>query len=220
MNTEIRLNDELRINDFKPFNQSLKFLDQVVQNVRGKYDLADDDYNILIYGRSGTRYKIELNFNRKLARKLHSGYSRLNSKEVENHLPLLLSVFQKVFDYNLYWYDKRTERWDYLCIHQNETEKPNCWQPDIIASLVLSLRNDLISAMEPELYTLRDSILESLPTYWAFGSNSGFSNVAKYVSILEQIRKFSHATLDADDRAKLTSLVSDGKILVDELGRV
>ena len=220
MNTEIRLYDELRIKDFKPFNQSLKFLDQVVQNVRGKYDLADDDYNILIYGRSGTRYKIELNFNRKLARKLHSGYSRLNSKEVENHLPLLLSVFQKVFDYNLYWYDKRTERWDYLCIHQNETEKPNCWQPDIIASLVLSLRNDLISAMEPELYTLRDSILESLPTYWAFGSNSGFSNVAIYVSILEQIRKFSHATLDADDRAKLTSLVSDGKILVDELGRV
>jgi len=220
MNTEIRLYDELRINDFKPFNQSLKFLDQVVQNVGGKYDLADDDYNILIYGRSGTRYKIELNFNRKLARKLHSGYSRLNSKEVENHLPLLLSVFQKVFDYNLYWFDKRTERWDYLCIHQNETEKPNCWQPDIIASLVLSLRNDLISAMEPELYTLRDSILESLPTYWAFGSNSGFSNVAKYVSILEQIRKFSHATLDADDRAKLTSLVTDGKILVDELGRV
>ena len=220
MNREIRLYEELKINDFKPFNQSLKFLDQVVDNVRGKCELADDDYNILLYGRSGTRYKIELNFNQKLARKLHSGYSRLNSKEVENHLPLLLSVFQKVFDYNLYWYDKRTERWDYLCIHQNETEKPNCWQPDIIASLVLSLRNDLISAMEPELYTLRDSILESLPTYWAFGSNSGFSNVAIYVSILEQIRKFSHATLDADDRAKLTSLVSDGKILVDELGRV
>ena len=220
MNREIRLYEELKINDFKPFNQSLKFLDQVVDNVRGKCELADDDYNILLYGRSGTRYKIELNFNQKLARKLHSGYNRLTSKEIENYLPILLSVFDKVFDYNLYWFDKRTERWDYLCIHQNESEKPNCWQPDVIASLALSLRNDLISAMEPELFTLRDSILESLPTYWAFGSNSGFSNVAKYVSILEQIRKFSHATLDADDRAKLTSLVSDGKILVDELGRV
>ena len=220
MSREIRLYDELRINDFKPFNQSLKFLDQVVDNVGGKYEVADDDYNILLYGRSGTRYKIELNFNQKLARKLHSGYTRLTSKEIENYLPILLSVFEKVFDYNLYWFDKRTERWDYLCIHQNESEKPNCWQPDIIASLALSLRNDLISAMEPELYTLRDSILESLPTYWAFGSNPGFSNVAKYVSILEQIRKYSHARLDADDRAKLATLVSEGKILVNELGRV
>ena len=219
-NTEIRLYDELSINDFKPFNQSLKFLDQVVDNVRGKYELADDDYSILLYGRSGAKYKIELIFNQKLARKLHSGYSRLNSKEVENHLPLLLSVFDKVLDYNLYWFDKRTERWDYLCIQQNESEKPNCWQPDIIASLALSLRNDLISAMEPELFTLRESILESLPTYWAFGSNSGFSNVAKYVSILEQIRKFTHARLDDDDRDKLATLVAEGKILVDELGRV
>ena len=67
MNREIRLYDELRINDFKPFNQSLKFLDQVVDNVGGKYEVADDDYNILLYGRSGTRYKIELNFNQKLA---------------------------------------------------------------------------------------------------------------------------------------------------------
>ena len=165
--SDLRLYDELRIKDFKPFNQSLKFLDQVVQNVRGKYDLADDDYNILIYGRSGTRYKIELNFNQKLARKLHSGYNRLTSKEIENYLPILLSVFDKVFDYNLYWFDKRTERWDYLCIHQNESEKPNCWQPDIIASIALSLRNDLISAMDLELFTLRESILESLPTYWA-----------------------------------------------------
>ena len=65
MNREIRLHDELRINDFKPFNQSLKFLDQVVDNVRGKYELADVDYNILLYGRSGAKYKIELNFNRK-----------------------------------------------------------------------------------------------------------------------------------------------------------
>ena len=99
MNREIRLYDELRINDFKPFNQSLKFLDQVVDNVGGKYEVADDDYNILLYGRSGTRYKIELNFNQKLARKLHSGYTRLTSKEIENYLPILLSVFEKVFDY-------------------------------------------------------------------------------------------------------------------------
>ena len=220
MNREIRLYDELRINDFKPFNQSLKFLDQVVENVRGKYELADDDYNILLYGRSGTRYKIELNFNRKLARKLHSGYSRLNSKEIEDHLPLLLSVFDKTLDYNLYWFDKRTERWDYLCIHQDESEKPNCWQPDIIASLALSLRNDLVSAMELELFTLRESILESLPTHWAFGSNHGFSIVAEYVAVLEQIREFTHARLDDEVRDKLTSLVSEGKILVDELGRV
>ena len=47
-NTEIRLYDELRINEFKPFDQSLQFLDQVVENVRGKYELADDDYNILL----------------------------------------------------------------------------------------------------------------------------------------------------------------------------
>jgi len=220
MNREIRLYDELRINDFKPFNQSLKFLDQVVDNVRGKYELADDDYNILLYGRSGTRYKIELNFNRKLARKLYSGYSRLNSKEIEDHLPLLLSIFDKALDYNLYWFDKRTQRWDYLCIQQNESEKPNCWQPDIIASLALSLRNDLVSAMELELFTLRESILESLPTHWAFGSNHGFSTVAEYVAVLEQIRKFTHARLDDDVRDKLTSLVSEGKILVEELGRV
>ena len=220
MNREIRLYDELRINDFKPFNQSLKFLDQVVDNVRGKYELADDDYNILLYGRSGTRYKIELNFNQKLARKLHSGYTRLTSKEIENYLPILLSVFEKVFDYNLYWFDKRTERWDYLCIQQNESEKPNCWQPDIIASLALSLRNDLVSAMELELFTLRESILESLPTHWAFGSNHGFSIVAEYVAVLEQIRKFTHARLDDEVRDKLTSLVSEGKILVGELGRV
>ena len=33
MNNKIRLYDELRINDFTPFNQSLRFLDQVVDNV-------------------------------------------------------------------------------------------------------------------------------------------------------------------------------------------
>ena len=74
--------------------------------------------------------------------------------------------------------------------------------------------------MVPELITLRESILEPLPTYWIFGSISGFSNVANYVSILEQIRKYSHSRLDDDDRDKLATLVAEGKILVDELGRV
>ena len=31
MNREIRLYEELKINNFTPFNQSLKFLDQVVE---------------------------------------------------------------------------------------------------------------------------------------------------------------------------------------------
>ena len=62
------LNFLLEILDFKPFNESLKFLDGVMQQVNAKVERKEEGgevncFVIEVIGESSTNYKIEIEYN-------------------------------------------------------------------------------------------------------------------------------------------------------------
>ena len=205
--TEIdELSSILEIPGFKPFNESLKFLDGVIQQVnakgeRWKEEEGNFDHLVIkIVGESSTNYKIEIEYNEKLALKFFSGYSKLNLPSQEKELGTLLNLFQKIFTYGVYWMDERDEEWKWLCVHEFEDEGVKCWPADVIASLILTLRNDLHSALKYELYTIRESLLISLPLNWAIGKTNaefGIKSVSEYCDILSSINSMKKEEIDA-----------------------
>ena len=205
--TEIdELSSILEIPGFKPFNESLKFLDGVMQQVnakgeRWKEEEGNFDHLVIkIVGESSTNYKIEIEYNEKLALKFFSGYSKLNLPSQEKELGTLLNLFQKIFTYGVYWMDERDEEWKWLCVHEFEDEGVKCWPADVIASLILTLRNDLHSALKYELYTIRESLLISLPLNWAIGKTNaefGIKSVSEYCDILSSINSMKKEEIDA-----------------------
>ena len=205
--TEIgELSSILEIPDFKPFNESLKFLDGVIQQVnakgeRWKEEEGNFDHLVIkIVGESSTNYKIEIEYNEKLALKFFSGYSKLDLPSQEKELGTLLNLFQKIFTYGVYWMDERDEEWKWLCVHEFEDEGVKCWPADVIASLILTLRNDLHSALKYELYTIRESLLISLPLNWAIGKTNaefGIKSVSEYCDILSSINSMKKEEIDA-----------------------
>tara|TARA_Y100000741_G_scaffold361197_1_gene344732 strand:- start:556 stop:1269 length:714 start_codon:yes stop_codon:yes gene_type:complete len=205
--TEIgELSSILEIPGFKPFNESLKFLDGVIQQVnakgeRWKEEEGNFDHLVIkIVGESSTNYKIEIEYNEKLALKFFSGYSKLDLPSQEKELGTLLNLFQKIFTYGVYWMDERDEEWKWLCVHEFEDEGVKCWPADVIASLILTLRNDLHSALKYELYTIRESLLISLPLNWAIGKTNaefGIKSVSEYCDILSSINSMKKEEIDA-----------------------
>ena len=205
--TEIgELSSILEIPGFKPFNESLKFLDGVIQQVnakgeRWKEEEGNFDHLVIkIVGESSTNYKIEIEYNEKLALKFFSGYSKLNLPSQEKELGTLLNLFQKIFTYGVYWMDERDEEWKWLCVHEFEDEGVKCWPADVIASLILTLRNDLHSALKYELYTIRESLLISIPLNWAIGKTNaefGIKSVSEYCDILSSINSMKKEEIDA-----------------------
>ena len=204
--TEIgELSSILEIPGFKPFNESLKFLDGVMQQVnakgeRWKEEEGNFDHLVIeIVGESSTNYKIEIEYNEKLALKFFSGYSKLDLPSQEKELGMLLNLFQKIFTYGVYWMDERDEAWKWLCVHEFEDEGVKCWPADVIASLILVLRNDLHSALKYELYTIRESLLISLPLNWAIGKTNaefGIKSVSEYCDILSSINSMKKEQID------------------------
>ncbi len=215
--TEIdELSSILEIPGFKPFNESLKFLDGVMQQVnakgeRWKEEEGNFDHLVIkIVGESSTNYKIEIEYNEKLALKFFSGYSKLNLPSQEKELGTLLNLFQKIFTYGVYWMDERDEEWKWLCVHEFEDEGVKCWPADVIASLILTLRNDLHSALKYELYTIRESLLISLPLNWAIGktnSEFGIKSVSEYCDILSSINSMKKEEID-DYKLAVTAGIS------------
>ena len=204
--TEIgELSSILEIPGFKPFNESLKFLDGVMQQVNAKGERWKEEEGnfdqlvIEIVGESSTNYKIEIEYNEKLALKFFSGYSKLNLPSQEKELGTLLNLFQKIFTYGVYWMDEREETWKWLCVHEFEDEGVKCWPADVIASLILTLRNDLHSALKYELYTIRESLLISLPLNWAIGKTNaefGIKSVSEYCDILSSINSMKKEQIE------------------------
>lgn len=204
--TEIgELSSILEIPGFKPFNESLKFLDGVMQQVNAKGERWKEEEGnfdqlvIEIVGESSTNYKIEIEYNEKLALKFFSGYSKLNLPSQEKELGTLLNLFQKIFTYGVYWMDERDEEWKWLCVHEFEDEGVKCWPADVIASLILTLRNDLHSALKYELYTIRESLLISLPLNWAIGKTNaefGIKSVSEYCDILSSINSMKKEQIE------------------------
>ena len=199
------LSSILEIPGFKPFNESLKFLDGVMQQVnakgeRWKEEEGNFDHLVIeIVGESSTNYKIEIEYNEKLALKFFSGYSKLDLPSQEKELGMLLNLFQKIFTYGVYWMDERDEAWKWLCVHEFEDEGVKCWPADVIASLILVLRNDLHSALKYELYTIRESLLISLPLNWAIGKTNaefGIKSVSEYCDILSSINSMKKEQID------------------------
>ena len=195
----------LEIPDFKPFNESLKFLDGVMQQVNAKGERCKEEegevncFVIEVIGESSTNYKIEIEYNEKLALKFFSGYSKLNLPSQEKELGTLLNLFQKIFTYGVYWMDERDEEWKWLCVHEFEDEGVKCWPADVIASLILTLRNDLHSALKYELYTIRESLLISLPLNWAIGKTNaefGIKSVSEYCDILSSINSMKKEQIE------------------------
>ena len=195
----------LEIPDFKPFNESLKFLDGVMQQVNAKGERCKEEegevncFVIEVIGESSTNYKIEIEYNEKLALKFFSGYSKLNLPSQEKELGMLLNLFQKIFTYGVYWMDERDEEWKWLCVHEFEDEGVKCWPADVIASLILTLRNDLHSALKYELYTIRESLLISLPLNWAIGKTNaefGIKSLSEYCDILSSINSMKKEQIE------------------------
>ncbi len=96
--------------------------------------------------------------------------------------------------------DERDEEWKWLCVHEFEDEGVKCWPADVIASLILTLRNDLHSALKYELYTIRESLLISLPLNWAIGKTNaefGIKSVSEYCDILSSINSMKKEEIDA-----------------------
>ena len=180
-----------------PHNKSLEFIFEVVDSVNGQIDesAANHQYDcssfaIRFKGASGILWKITVNYRPKLANLMAERFEDIDFDGERDPIGTLMHAFRNMMDFAVHWYDFRDGDWEHICIHESREKVPNCWPGDNVVSTVLALSNDLRSAFEPPMNTLRREMREAYPVAWSGGqtpSDTEFSDVVKYVGYLEEL---------------------------------
>ena len=85
----------------------------------------------------------------------------------------LMHAFRNMMDFAVHWYDFRDGDWEHVCIHESREKEPSCWPGDNVASAVMALSNDLRTAFEPPMNTLRREMREDLVNRWHAAQERG-----------------------------------------------
>jgi len=185
-----------------PHNRSMEFIFDVVNDVEGvidevggghQYDAAS--FAIRVKGSSGILYRIRVNYRARAARVMAERFSEIDfdagdGMEEQLAIGTLMHAYRRMMDFSVHWYDYRSGNWESICIHESRQETPKCWPGDHVVATVMLLVNDLRSAWEIPMNTLRRELREAYPVVWSARQTPPdvtFTDVVKYVGYLEKL---------------------------------
>lgn len=93
-----------------------------------------------------------------------------NQHTNEEVLMGFLSAFKDILDFRVRMANPLGD-WEHVCIEPSDDEHYSAWPGDNIVSLMLSLYDDLNSALAPEMYTLRNYLPSLSRIAWANGDS-------------------------------------------------
>ena len=181
----------------KPHNNSLKLIFETVNDVGGYIDesAAGHQYDagcfaIRFKGASGIQWRITVNYRSNIANLLAERFDEIDFDDEQDPIGALMHAFRNMMDFAVHWYDFRDGDWEHVCIHESRENEPSCWPGDNVASTVMALSNDLRTAFEPPMNTLRREMREAYPVAWSARQtppDTEFSDVVKYVGYLTEL---------------------------------
>jgi len=194
-------------------NKSLTWIQETAKEINANIVISTNEYydpkkhNSAIYmkGRkSNISYKIEINYHPRIANLCAKRIDEISINE-ENFRILNKFIISKMITFNVRWYDLRIMDWSSICI-ENESGIMS-WPGDIIVSVMNALYNDIYSALDSKMNTLRSTLIEALPVYWFVNKqfyNISYNNIAllsesledlHYTDVSDSMDEFSQKTL-------------------------
>ena len=183
--------------ELKPHNNSLELVFETVNDVGGHIDesAAGHQYDagcfaIRFKGISGIQWRITVNYRSNIANLMAERFDEIDFDDEQDTIGVLMHAFRNMMDFAVHWYDFRDGDWEHVCIHESREKEPSCWPGDNVASAVMALSNDLRTAFEPPMNTLRREMREAYPVAWSARQtppDTEFSDVVKYVGYLTEL---------------------------------
>ncbi len=150
-------------------------------------------FEIFVKGReSGIKYKITAYYAPKQAALMARRMSEIHLNE--GNAPQALRVFRKMMHFDVNWYDHRDGDWEGICLDEVHDPLRPHWPGDAIVSVMNALHDDLASAVDINMMTLRYQMMSAIPVYWFMGEmvhDPSFDMMASYVSNLQRLHDTS-----------------------------
>jgi len=196
-------------------NRSIEWLVDVLDEIGAEIETCSDQrrydaesFSIRMIGSSGVLYRISVHFRRQQARLIAKRIEEVdfdaeNWEEDGAPVPIavLMHAFHEMMSFDVHWFDARDGDWESICIH-GRREKPIVWPGDTLVSVVSTLSDDLRSALELSMNTLRRELCEALTIAWFNNQTTKdvtFEMVAQYVTNLQDLE-------NADDKEEFQVL--------------
>ncbi len=193
--TQERMLREYSIEGIEEHNRSLHWLLETAERLGARIEVEPGDsrydsatFEIRLSGLdSGIHYRIRVNYRPRFAQLMSRRISEVDLSD-ERSVGAMLPAFQKMLDFDVYWYDPRKLDWERFCVIPNQDGKNSTiWPLDRIVSLMEALTDDLGTALVIGMDTLRRELVGAYPVSWFAGQTDPsltFEQVSIYVDHL------------------------------------
>ena len=162
-------------------NRSLRWLVQQASSMGARFN-PYSDYRHDRYGstfeiefeakRTGIRYKLDVTMYPRIADLVAARISQadLSSPGASASLEPMMS---RIFEVRGGWWDLAHREWISFCVDNDADLDPITaqvvWPADRILAIIIALRDDYRTSLDPEQYSLRMVLEKALPMYWLAG---------------------------------------------------
>ena len=200
---------EYSVEGMEEHNRSLRWLLDTVERLGARIEVEpgdsrwdSDPFEIRLNGlESGIHYRIKVSYRPRMGQLMSRRISEVDLSD-RNAVRTMLPAFRKWLDFDTYWYDPRKMDWERFCVVPNSRKDPQIWPFDAIVSLMEALNDDLGTALNIGMNTLRKELVEAYPTAWFAGqtdSSLTFDEISIYVGHLRDL-------IDAESREEFEDI--------------
>ena len=184
-----------------PHNNSVEMLVETIKQHSAIVDIGGESrrfsnngatsFAIRVKGLSGTQYRVSVYYQPRYAEVVAKRIDEIDLNDPEQ-IGVLMRPFGGLLHFESHWHDARDGDWNHICVHERRDRPSNCWPGDALVAMVEALANDLRSALEPEMNTLRHELLLAYPVSFCNGqppSEITYADVTTYCTVVADINK-------------------------------
>ena len=197
-----------------PHNNSVDMLVETIKRHDAVIDIGGESrrysnsgstsFAIRVKGLSGTQYRVSVYYLPRYAEVVAKRIEQIDLDDPEQ-IAVLMRPFGALLHFESHWHDARDGDWNHLCIHERRDRASTCWPGDALVSIIEALVNDLRSALEPEMNTLRHELLRAYPVAFCNHQTppeTTYSDVSTYCTVVAEINKCKKKK-DTTEKCKL-----------------
>ena len=184
-----------------PHNNSVEMLVEAIKQHDAIVDIGGESrrhsrngaisFAIRVKGRSGTQYRVSVYYHPLYAEVVAKRIDEIDLNDPEQ-IGVLMRPFGALLHFESHWHDARDGDWNHICVHERRNLPSNCWPGDALVAMVQALANDLRSALEPEMNTLRHELMRAYPVAFCNEQTPPeitYSDVTTYCIAVGEINK-------------------------------
>ena len=184
-----------------PHNNSVEMLIETIKQHDAIVDFGGESrrysnnsavsFAIRVNGQSGTQYRVSVYYQPRYAEVVSKRIDEVDLNDSEQ-IGVLMRPFGALLNFETHWHDARDGDWNHICVHERRDRPSNCWPGDALVAMIEALANDLRSALEPEMNTLRHELLRAYPIAFFNGqtpSEITYADVTTYCTTVCEINK-------------------------------